>query len=84
MAPILSAMQSQADAAGDNDRLISVDSATAQAHRHTTGARRPQRKKGGTGRRAGRPMLSDVPSAGWRPRRAPPANGQGYSSKRYY
>ncbi|XES01389.1 transposase [Streptomyces sp. S1D4-11] len=41
---MLKAAQAQADAAGDTDRLVSVDSTTARAHRHAAGAR----KGGGT------------------------------------
>ncbi|GAA3386331.1 hypothetical protein GCM10017750_68710 [Streptomyces racemochromogenes] len=51
---MLQAVQAQADAAGDIDWLVSVDSSIVRAHQHAAGAR-----KGGSG-----PRHSDVPEAG--------------------
>lgn len=44
---ILTALQSQADAAGDLDWRVSVDSTINRAHQHATNTRRPEGATGG-------------------------------------
>ncbi len=55
---MLGAVQARADAAGDIDWLVAVDSTIVRAHQHAAGAR----KGGATGRRPITP--SDDPGAG--------------------
>jgi transposase len=45
---VLTALQVQADAAGDVDWRVSVDSTINRAHQHATNTRRPEGATGGT------------------------------------
>ena len=45
---VLTALQAQADAAGDLDWRVSVDSTINRAHQHATNTRRPEGATGGT------------------------------------
>ena len=55
---MLAGAQADADAAGDIDWLVSVDSTIVRAHQHAAGAR-----KGGSGKRTFRITPSDDPEA---------------------
>ncbi len=55
---LLTRLQAEADAAGDIDWLVSVDSTIVRAHQHAAGA-----TKGGSGKRTFRITPSDDPEA---------------------